>query len=400
MEKELGRLQKLADLDIDFENQNEQLKPYVELAKYITDSPVCEINIIDAYTQWTVARSEDSLKAIPRGKSVCHDTIQQDSTYEIPDLSNNKRYQDRFYVTGEPNFRYYCGVQLTTSDGVNIGSICVLDMKSKQISAEQKKQLENLGQLVVNHIERESRFSRLSDRLDKFRNSLRNLNHDVRSPINGIVGIADILLSNGGDAELPEKDLVMIKDSAEAVIEEIDGVLNTINTGDGSKIDLGGTTLSNVIEKVKRLYTPLAQQKGHSLAVKNSINDELSISHEISMALTKIIGNLVANAIKFTPEGGIITVGFSRKTEKQILDITVEDTGEGMAPAQIQAFNSGQRVERSKGTADEQSFGIGLDHIRQLVKKREGRIVAEGNKKKGTTFTLEIPLPADANSGT
>lgn len=110
MEKELGRLQKLAELDIDFENQREKLQPFVELAKYITDSPICEINIIDAYTQWTVARTEDSLKAIPREESVCQDTIQQGSTYEIPDLSSDKRYQDRCYVTDEPHFRYYCGV--------------------------------------------------------------------------------------------------------------------------------------------------------------------------------------------------------------------------------------------------------------------------------------------------
>lgn len=118
MEKELRRLQKLGDLNIDFEHQKQKLEPYVELAKYITDSPVCEINIIDANTQWTVARTEDSLKAIPREESVCHDTIQQGTTYEIPDLSSSDRYQDRFYVTDEPHFRYYCGVQLTTSDGL------------------------------------------------------------------------------------------------------------------------------------------------------------------------------------------------------------------------------------------------------------------------------------------
>ncbi len=339
----MGRLQKLAELDIDFENQREKLQPFVELAKYITDSPICEINIIDAYTQWTVARTEDSLKAIPREESVCQDTIQQGSTYEIPDLSSDKRYQDRCYVTDEPHFRYYCGVQLTTSDGFNIGSICVLDMKSKEISTQQKKQLEHLGQLVVDHIERQSRYSMLSDKLDELRNSLRNLNHDVRSPINGIVGIADILLNTEEHTELPEEDLMMIKDSAQAVIDKIDGVLNTIGAGDGSENNLGETPFSNVPEKIKRLYNPLAQQKRHSLAVKNRINEEISIPHDFSVVLTQIIGNLVGNAIKFTPEGGTITVVFSRKIEedKQVLDMIVEDSGEGMTPDQIEAFNSG-----------------------------------------------------------
>lgn len=401
MEKELGRLQKLADLDIDFQNQSQKLEPFIELAKYITDSPVCAINIIDAYTQWTVAPTEDSLQAIPREESICHDTVQQDSTYEITDLSSNKRYQDQLYVTGEPNFRYYCGVQLTTSEGFNIGSICVLDTKSKHISAQQKRQLEHLGQLVVDHIERESRYSVLSEKLDELKNSLQNLNHDVRSPINGIVGITDILINDDKtNPELSKQDLTMIKDSAQAVIEKIDGVLTSVVTDGSSENNVGEASLSHVSEKIKRLYHPLAQQKNHSLTIKKRINGELSISNNFSVFLTQTIGNLVANAIKFTPEGGTINVVFNRKAEgnKPMLNIIVEDNGRGMTPDQIKAFNNGHHVVQSKGTAQEKSFGIGLAHIRQLVTQQNGSILAESNKKRGTKFSIASPLPAVSHS--
>ncbi|TYP93618.1 GAF sensor signal transduction histidine kinase [Fodinibius salinus] len=402
MEEEIRRLQELAKLGIDFGKQKKKLQPFVELAKFITESPVCEINIIDSHAQWTIARTKDSLKAIPREKSICEDTIQQNFTHEIPDLSKNERYQNRIYVTEEPHFRYYCGVQLTTSDGYNIGSICVLDMEPKQISIEQKQMLGNLGQFVVDHIERESRFFQLSEQLDELKDSLRNLNHDVRGPISGIIGMADLLLGNGDHDEGLEEDVLQIKDSAQAIIEEIDGVLHTALAEDGSEKNLTQTSLSQVFEKIKRLYSPLAQQKGHDFSVKSSINKELSVPHDFSVTLAQIIGNLVGNAMKFTPEGGTITVDFSRKMEeeKQILNVSVEDSGKGMSADQKQAFNNGQRLEKSKGTADEESFGIGLDHIRQLVEKQNGDIVAESNESQGTTFSIRLLMPRVDNPDT
>lgn len=394
MKKELSRLQKLADLDIDYEKQKEQLQPFVELAKYITNSPVCEINIIDGHTQWTIARTEDSLKAIPREESVCHDTIQQDSTYEIPDLSSNNQYQDRFYVTGKPHFRYYCGVQLTTSDGFNLGSICVLDMKTKEISGQQKKQLEHLAQLVVNHIEREGKYFTLSEKLDELQNSLRNLNHDVRSPINGIVGIADLLIHDEKHPDLPKEDLTMIKESAQAIIDKIDGVLTTMDVSGSKESYLKATKLSSVHEKIIRLYGHLAKQKNQSLSLNNQINTDFEISYHLSVILTQIIGNLVGNAIKFTPEKGSINVVFSRKiiADKSLLNITVRDNGKGLTDEQVTSFNKGKDIARSKGSAGEQSFGIGLAHVQQLIGKQNGSISVKKNEKQGATFSLLLPF--------
>lgn len=236
----------------------------------------------------------------------------------------------------------------------------------------------------------------LSDKLDELRNSLRNLNHDVRSPINGIVGIADLLINDDKtNRELPKQDLTMIKDSAQAIIEKIDGVLHTIDTGDGSKKDLEVTPLSNVCEKIKRLYNPLGQQKSHSLVVSNRINKEIRITHNFSVVLTQIIGNLVGNAIKFTPTGGTIIVAMSQKAkeDKHILIIIIEDNGKGMTSEQLIALNSGKPIKQSKGTANEKSFGIGLAHIRQLVDKQNGSIVAKKNEEQGTTFILTLPIP-------
>jgi hypothetical protein len=67
---------------LDYSSYQQELSPFVKLAQEITDSPVCEINIIDAYNQWTIARTEEELKVIPPEESVCMDAIQESNAGE------------------------------------------------------------------------------------------------------------------------------------------------------------------------------------------------------------------------------------------------------------------------------------------------------------------------------
>lgn len=143
------RLHHLSGFALEYDSYWQELRPFVELAKSITNSPFCEVNIIDAYNQWTIARSEKELKVIPREESICVDTVQQDELHEVNDLKKSESYKDRYYVTGDPHFRYYCGVQLTSSNGINIGSFCVLDNKAKTISDDQKQQLQHLADWIT-----------------------------------------------------------------------------------------------------------------------------------------------------------------------------------------------------------------------------------------------------------
>ena len=237
----------------------------------------------------------------------------------------------------------------------------------------------------------ESKYYTLSDELDTLKASLHRLNHDIRSPITGIIGIADLLIQDE-QSNLPKKYLTLIKDSAKTIVERIDEVLNNMDAGSGIEVDK--TTLYSVIGKIQRLYNPLAQQKNHSLLVKNYVKGELPISQQLSCTLNQTIGNLVANAIKFTPRHGSITVIFSHSITngKPMLHVEVDDDGKGMTSEQILSFNSGKKVEQSKGTAGEESFGMGLAHTRQLVAEHKGFIVAKENRGRGATFLMSLPI--------
>lgn len=393
MNKEIDRLQHLSSFALDYDSYHEKLESFVELAKTITDSPICEINIIDAYNQWTIARSESELKVIPREESICHDTIEKDKPYEITNLQEDGRYRDRDYVTGAPYFRYYCGVQLTTKEGANIGSICVLDQKEKKISDKQKEQLQYLADLVVQYLQKDQLVYRSKGKLHDLEQRFRTLSHDLRNPVNGIVGIVDLLLTDEDEIKVSTEDLLMIKDCAEAIVDEIDGVLSPgEQIKDSNGVD--DILLEDVFEKVKKLNTPPAQNKEISFKVENRANNTYSISIYSSRKLIQIVSNLVANAIKFTDYGGRIGVSYAivEKDEEMILKVVVEDNGIGMNGDKVENFNRGEKVGGSPGTAGEESFGIGLQHVRQLVDELDGKILTESTIGKGTEFTVSVEV--------
>jgi GAF domain-containing protein len=163
------------------------LHPYAELGQHIMDSSVCEINIIDTYYQDTVAHNVD--EAVYKDL-ICYNVIMQNgSIYEIEDLTKNKRYKDHSYVKTPPYFQYYCSAKLTNKSGRTVGSIYVLDTNPKCVSSEQKEQLRQLALLVMDTIEYESKYRDLKAKLGVLGDDIHKINHDVRTPINGIVGI-------------------------------------------------------------------------------------------------------------------------------------------------------------------------------------------------------------------
>lgn len=392
MDQEIDRLQDISSFALSYEDYHDELQPFVKLGKEITESPVCEINIIDAYNQWTIARTKKELKVIPREESVCFDTIQQHEPYEISDLSQSDRYQNRSYVTGNPNFRYYCGVQLTTRDGSNIGSICVLDQKAKEISDQQKTKLQYLADLVVPYLEKDRLMYQSTKQVHEMREQFRTLNHDLRNPINGIVGIADLLITDDATVEVDRDDLLTIKDCAKAIVDEIDGTLLASDERVTNGAD--SVSLNTVFDKVRSLNTPQAQNKDIEFTVYGDVEMGFPISVYSSKRLIQILSNLAANAIKFTQSGGCVEAKYSAAEENEVafLKVEVVDDGVGMDSKEVERFNNGEKVTGLAGTEGEASYGIGLQHVRNLVSELDGSIEAESTKNEGSRFTVMVAL--------
>jgi len=388
MESNLSRLRGVSSFALELDEYQEKLRPFVELAQSITGSVTCEINIIDAYNQWTISRTEEEFKVLAKEESICQHTVAKNEPHEVHDLESDSRYHNRAYVEGSPWYRYYCGVQLSTSDDLNIGSLCVLDTTPKHLDDQQKKQLQHIADAIVDKLEKERDLKEMVSKLDELKDTFHKFNHDMRNPINGIVGFTKMLTDEDVTGNR-ERKLAMIRDCALTISDEMEAMLQAVD--DDSRHRLRKKLpLVKLPEKIDRLYRPQAESKEISLTLNYGVEEEI-VPHYYVTKMTQIVGNLVANALKFTSEGGGVEVAF-KKNDAQHLQITVKDDGIGMDPDQVEAFNQQEEVFGTEGTAGEVSYGIGLQHVRGLVRAEGGSIEVESAKGEGTCFTVSLPL--------
>ncbi len=237
-----------------------------------------------------------------------------------------------------------------------------------------------------------------------------NVTHELRTPVNGILGNTNILLENESD---PKKIglLNTISKSCGAMNELINGIL------DFSKLDAGKFTLENrkfnfrnMIDYVKSTHMPKITEKGLKFFVTISpdipefvIGDELRIS--------QILNNLLSNACKFTNVGKISLEALMTAQEKNRIELffIVLDTGIGIAKSdEDKLFKSFSQVDASV-SRKYGGTGLGLNISKQLVDLMGGHITVDSELNKGTMFsfsiwvetpeeeTAEVKLPVDNN---
>lgn len=263
--------------------------------------------------------------------------------------------------------------------------------------SDQRKQLQNIARLVDDHYELEKKYLQVLSELDLLKNSTKNLKHDLRNPLFGITGMLDLVNDEEKDhIEVSSRELKMLRESAQSLLNLVNGTLADEKSEKSPKEKMNiDRLLSSAMMEINRLYLPMAQNKSISLSMSTQINKEIQLLPNFYTNLIQITGNLVANAIKFTPSQGTVEVVFTLDGDgdQSILNMTVSDTGKSMSPDQVSAFNQGKPVARSEGTNGEKSFGIGLQHVQKMVSDDDGHIFVKSEKGKGTLFSLSFPLP-------
>ncbi|MCJ2014614.1 PAS domain-containing hybrid sensor histidine kinase/response regulator [Methylobacterium sp. J-076] len=219
---------------------------------------------------------------------------------------------------------------------------------------------------------------------------LATVSHEMRTPLNGILGMTDLLIGTGLDPE-QQTYVEAVRASGKALLGLIDGILD-FSRIEAGRIDLAAEPFdaAAVAEGVVELLAPRAQDKGLEIA--------LDVAAEVPAALIgdadrfrQILLNLAGNAIKFTERGGI-GVALSFGGEGLVLSVT--DTGPGIPeerlPRLFEEFEQGEdnAANRHEGT------GLGLAISRRLATRMGGRIDAQSRVGAGSTFRTVLPLPA------
>lgn len=389
---EQDRLYHLSALDIDYTGLNDSLKDLNRLAAKVAGTDISLINLIDAYTQWTVGSHGIDLQQMTREESVCQYTIMDDEVFEVPDLSTDERFNKNFYVADPLSLRYYFGLPLR-DNGLNIGALCVLDTQLKSLSPEKVELLKIIADEIVNRIKCYHVLESMQYRLDHADQAHKKVAHDIRGPLAGIIGLSEMISEKGRSAELAEvlEFIKMIHIGSRSLLDLADEILS--QSDKQKSIGENELNLESLKNKLLQLYLPQATCKQISLEVR--LNDQAKHIIFSKKKLLQIIGNLISNAIKFTPVGGNITVDLDLipGQEKNLLDITVTDSGIGIEQQRIeQLLVNG--TESTPGTQEEKGYGFGIPMVSHLIEKLGGKLYIESSPGKGSRFHVQLPQPA------
>lgn len=386
---EQERLNSLAEFDIDYSSIESNFKDLALLAAKIAGTEISLVNLIDSVTQWTVSNHGIDITQMPRNDSVCQYTIATDRPLEIMDLSVDERFKDKFYVHGPLNLKYYMGIPLTTSEGYNIGALCVIDSKLKSLSEEQKDLLKIIASEVVNRLKAMKTINQLKQQVVQSKEIQKKVAHDIRGPIAGIIGLTGLINQQGDNNDLAEvlECVALIQKSGKSILDLADEILY----GDKAQpVKIEAFNLHIFKDKLERLYLPQAKNKHIVFEIK--VNDRNKHIPFLKNKLLQITGNLISNAMKFTTANGMVKVDLDLTVEatNNLLKIRVQDTGVGMDERNIALIMQGSTFSNN-GTGGEKGTGFGLAMVKQLVDSLNGTFDLHSEIEKGTLIEVTIP---------
>ena len=226
---------------------------------------------------------------------------------------------------------------------------------------------------------------------------LSTMSHDIRTPMNAIIGLTTIAEKNLGDTVSVGENLRKITLASNHLLTLINDILD-ISKVESGKLNLSPQTFSLVetVENLVNLSQPMIKEKNIEFHFRTS-RMEKEYLYADKLRLNQIYINILSNAIKYTEPGGRISVDMRQEESQKAgcvrLTYTVSDTGIGMSPefmaTMYQPFSrqTDSRVNSIQGT------GLGLAITKQMVDLMEGTIDCQSEQGKGTTFTVILDLP-------
>jgi len=387
---EMDRIISLSDFDIDYTNHQESFKDLTKLAAKVAGTDISLVNLIDTFTQWTIANYGLSIDQMPREDSVCQYTIMHDDGFEVEDLTTDKRFKDKFYVVDEPHLRYYFGVPLKTNEGLNLGALCVLDKEQRALNPEKVELIKIIADEIVNRLKAFKVIDSLKSRLAEANETQKKVAHDIRGPLGGIIGLAQVIAEQGQDNEIDEvlEFINLIHKSGRSILELADEILSA-----DKPQPLKGDEFNLLLfkDKLEKLYAPQAKNKNIIFTV--NLSPKSAGTPFSKNKLLQITGNLISNAMKFTPQDGKVTVDLNLRVEKgaqNLLRIKVTDTGVGLSKAAINTILNGSATS-TDGTGGEQGYGFGLALVKHLVYSLKGTMHIYSEVGHGATFEINLP---------
>jgi signal transduction histidine kinase/CheY-like chemotaxis protein/HPt (histidine-containing phosphotransfer) domain-containing protein len=392
----------------------------VLLAAQIGQAPIALLSFVDEERQWIKAAYGFHQESIARQLSFCAQTILQDTPLIIPHVRHDEYFRRAPLDDSLRDVSFYAGVPLLTPDGCAVGTLCIMDRFPRTLAPRGRQALVMLARQAMRQLEWRRRLRaaqgglpvppavaetpapeepELQKRLDEALAAARHkaqqfatLSHEIRTPVNGILGMAHLLARTELSKE--QRDyLDLLRGSADALVTLVNDAL------DFAKLEAGKISLETVdfdllglFENTVTMFAGRAQRKGLELVSQVTPDVPLALRGDPGR-LRQILNNLLSNAVKFTERGEIVAQVERLEADdaRARLCFTVRDTGPGISPEFLPYLYQSYAQEaaaarRADGT------GLGLAIAKQLAEMMGGVIEVASEVGQGTVFRVTLPF--------
>ncbi len=223
---------------------------------------------------------------------------------------------------------------------------------------------------------------------------LANMSHEIRTPMNGVIAATELALNEDMSPKI-EHYMKIIHSSAYSLLGIINDILDFSKIEAGKlELETGLFRLDEALESVTNVFINKAAEKRIELLVDIDLDTPCALVGD-SLRLQQIVKNLIDNAIKFTPRGGVIVVSVKpvlQTPQETVLAFAVKDTGVGIAPKHMRILFKPFTQADASTTRKYGGTGLGLTICKQLVEMMNGDINVESELGKGSTFTFTARL--------
>ncbi len=356
-----------------------------ELASIICETSISTVTLIDEARQWFKAKVGLDIPETSRDIAFCSHLINQDSMMVVPDATKDDRFHDNPLVTGNPDIRFYAGMPLVTPDGYNIGTLCVIDTKPKNLLPHQLFALQVLSKQVIKQMELRKKIFELERLNDTHRKLLSVIGHDLRSPLTSLYGLLEL----SEKYDLPPEEFKAKLPEVRQGFTAANALLGNLLEWATSQFEHNGIkrkiiSLRHVVDQIVADNQQQLDKKNNE--VENLVDTTCQVLADEHMLRT-VLRNLLMNANKFTNHGRIT---ISNAAVDTMTEICIADTGVGMDQLQVSKMFNWDKRTSTKGTSGERGSGFGLLVSQEFVEKNGGRMWVESVPMEGSKFYFTL----------
>ncbi|WP_437787288.1 PAS domain S-box protein [Sorangium sp. So ce1097] len=303
------------------------------------------------------------------GEAACREALATGKPQRFEFSVGERRYRARIIPESGPDGAVESFIGITE------------DVTAERIADEERQKLLESERAARDEAERVSRVK------DDF---VATLSHELRSPINAILGWARILRNRADDPQALARGLEVIERNARLQSDMVSELLDMSRIVSGKlRLDVSPFDLPSVIQSALESIKLAAEAKG--IEVASRLDPEAAALRGDPARIHQVVWNLLSNAVKFTPPGGRIDVALRRAGA--LAEVTVTDTGAGIAPQFLPHLFERFRQADASSTRQYGGLGIGLSIVKHLVELHGGAVeVASAGEGKGAAFTVRLPL--------